>query len=269
MKERSRKGVMQFSRILVIDPIALNAKMLANLLKGLNPSCQVYGAPTAPHGMALAREVSPDLIFVESVGPELDGMQFARDLRRSVLPCREAAMIMVSQEATAGLILGARDAGIHEFLRRPYTMGEVEKRIDAVSGNPRDWIEAIQYIGPDRRRFNSADYSGPRKRRTDGSPRVQKINQALKIVQSAAGAVESDPVQAARALATQCRVLIEVCSGAESLRKLCAVAMHLQTYLTSTPVRDHGLSKEQVETFAHNLVLVAPAETRPKAAVAA
>ncbi len=76
-------------------------------------------------------------------------------------------------------------------------------------------------------------------------------------------------MQAARALATQCRVLIEVCSGTESLRKLGAVAMHLQTYLASTVVREHGLSKDQIETFAHNLVLVAPAETRPKAAVAA
>ena len=187
MNDRTRKGVMQFSRILVIDPNAQNAKMLATLLKGMNPSCQVYGAPAGAHALALAKEVTPDLIFVESAGPELDGMQFARDLRRSEYSCREAAMVMVSGEATAGLILGARDAGIHEFLRRPYTMGDLEKRVDAVSGKARDWIEAIQYIGPDRRRVNSADYSGPRKRRTDGSPRVQKINQALKIVQSAAG----------------------------------------------------------------------------------
>jgi CheY-like chemotaxis protein len=252
---------MKFDRVLVIDPNPANAKMLANLLRGLGPSCQVYGAQTAAMGLSLARELNPQLVFVESQGPGLDGMAFARDLRRSEFACRETAMIMVSQEATAALILGARDAGVHEFLRRPYTMGDLEKRIDAVSGKPRDWIEAIQYVGPDRRRFNSADYSGPRKRRTDGSSRSQKIDQALKIVQSAVGAVESDPVQAARALATQARILMEVCSGQEKLKKLGAVAMSLQAYLTG-PALKQGLARDQVETFAHNLMLVAPADLK-------
>jgi CheY-like chemotaxis protein len=265
VSDPSRSGVMKFRRILVIDPNAANAKMLANLLRSLGPASQVYGAQTAVHAMALARELNPDLIFVESSGPALDGMQFARDLRRSEFACREAPIIMVIADATAASILGARDSGVHEFLRRPYTMGDLQKRIDAVSGRPRDWVEAIHYVGPDRRRFNSADYGGPRKRRTDGSNKSQKINQALQIVQSAVGAVETDPVQCARALATQARILIEVSSGQEKLKKLGAVAMHLQAYLAG-PAQKNGLIREQVETFAHNLVLVAPAETRPKAA---
>ena len=158
---------MKFARIIVIDPNGPNAKMLANLLKGLNPSCQVYGSTGAEHALALARELNPDLIFVESTGPEIDGMKFARDLRRSDFACREAAMVMVSADATAGMILGARDAGIHEFLRRPYTMGDLQKRIDAVSGKPRDWIEAQSYVGPDRRRFNSGEFTGSKKRQSD------------------------------------------------------------------------------------------------------
>jgi CheY-like chemotaxis protein len=263
--EPSRNSVMKFDRVLVIDPNPANAKMLANLLRSLGPACQVYGAQTATLGMSLAREVAPDLIFVEYSGPGLDAMEFARTLRRSELACREAAMIMVSQEATAASILGARDSGIHEFMRRPYTMGDLQKRIEAVSGRPRDWIEAIQYVGPDRRRFNSADYSGPRKRRTDGSPKSQKINQALKIVQSAVIAVESDPVQAARALATQARILIEASAGQERLKKLGAVALALQAYLAG-PAQKHGLVREQVEVFAHNLMLAAPAEAKTKAA---
>ena len=89
---------------------------------------------------------------------------------------------MISGDATAAQILGARDAGVHEFMRRPYTMGDLQKRLEAVSGRPRDWIEAIHYVGPDRRRFNSADYKGPTKRRTDGPIKTQKLSQALKII---------------------------------------------------------------------------------------
>jgi CheY-like chemotaxis protein len=257
---------MKFERALVVDPVPANAKMLANVLRGLNPSCQVYGAQSNAYAMALAREVNPDLICVESVGSEIDGLAFAKALRRSELTCREAAMIMISSEATAALILGARDAGIHEFQRRPYGLGDLQKRIDAVSGKPRDWIEAIQYIGPDRRRFNTADYSGPRKRRTDGGVKTQKVNQALKIVQSAVGAVETDPIQALRALSTQMRILIEASAGQERLRKLGLVATHFQTYLSGPVVREKGLSRDQVETFSANLLQVTPPEMKPKAA---
>ncbi len=110
---------------------------------------------------------------------------------------------MIFSEVTAAQILAARDAGVHEFMRRPITMGDLQKRLEAVSGRPRDWIEAVAYVGPDRRRFNSADYKGPKKRRTDGTVKVQKINQALRIVISAIEHLEADPVQAARALTTQ------------------------------------------------------------------
>jgi hypothetical protein len=175
-------------------------------------------------------------------------------------------MIMVSSEATAALILGARDAGVHEFLRRPYTTGDVLKRLEAVAGRPRDWVEAIEYIGPDRRRFNSADYSGPRKRRSDGPPKMQRINQALRIVAAAAAAVDTDPVQATRALATQARILSEAANGQESLAKMGVLAVQLQNYLVGSAVKKDGLSKSQIELYAAHLIALAPEEAQPRAA---
>ena len=72
---------------------------------------------------------------------------------------------MVTAEATAAAILAARHAaGVHEFLRKPYTIKDVMRRLDAAILRQREWIEAVSYIGPDRRRFNSGDYVGPRKR---------------------------------------------------------------------------------------------------------
>jgi hypothetical protein len=73
-----------------------------------------------------------------------------------------------------------------------------------VTLKPRDWIEAVAYVGPDRRRFNSADYKGPRKRKADaaGTP-AARLSQALRIVKSAATALDTDPAQARRALAAQ------------------------------------------------------------------
>lgn len=260
------KSASKFERILVVDPNASTAKMLATLLRSIWPSSQVYGAKDADGAMILAGEVLPQLVFVESSGPQLDGLAWARAYRRSEMECREAPMIMISGDVTAAQILGARDAGVHEFMRRPYTMGDLQKRLEAVSGRPRDWIEAMAYVGPDRRRFNSADYKGPKKRRTDGAVKTQKMNQALKIIQAAAPAADTDPVQCARALATQARILIELSAGQDQYKRVGAAATMLQAYLQSCSQSGKALAKDQVETFAHNVLQVAPEDIRPKAA---
>jgi DNA-binding response OmpR family regulator len=264
VSDYSRNGALKFDRILVIDPNTATAKMLANLLRSLWPSAQIYGAKDLKKGMVLAAEVLPQLVFVEATGPDLDGAAFSRAYRRSDYSCREAPIIMISGDATAAQILGARDSGVHEFMRRPYTMGDLQKRLEAVSGRPRDWIEAVHYVGPDRRRFNSADYKGPSKRRTDGPIKTQKLSQALKIIQSAVTAVESDPVQAARALTTQARIIIELSTGQEPYRRLQAAATVMQTYLLANTSKP--LVREQVATYAANIVLVAPDNLKPKAA---
>jgi DNA-binding response OmpR family regulator len=266
VSDYGRNGALIFDRILVIDPNTATAKMLANLLRSLWPSAQIYGAKDHKKAMVLAGEVLPQLVFVESTGPDLDGATFARAYRRSDYTCREAPIIMISGEATAAQILGARDSGVHEFMRRPYTMGDLQKRLEAVSGRPRDWIEAVHYIGPDRRRFNSADYKGPSKRRTDGPVKTQKLSLALKIIQSAVGAVESDPVQAARALTTQARIIIELSTNQEPYRRLFAAAQVMQTYLVNTAQTGAPLAKDQVGTYAANIILVAPDSLKPKAA---
>lgn len=262
MTDQGRKAAAKFERVLIVDPNPASAKMLANLLRDLWPSIKVYGARDAEKAMMLAGEVDPQLLFVESAGPGLDGLAFTRAFRRGDHDCREAPVIMVLADVSSAQLIAARDAGVHEFLRRPITMADLQKRLDAVAGRPRDWIEAVGYVGPDRRRFNSADYKGPRKRRTDGPAKQQKMSQALRILASAAAQVDADPVQAARALATQARVLIELSAGQEQLKRLAAAAAYMQTYLQSGA----PLVKAQVETYANNVLLVAPEDVRPKAA---
>ena len=265
MSELGRGGT-KFDRVLVVDTNTASAKMLANLLRSIWPAAQVYGAKDSDKAMLLAAEVQPNLVFADAAGPGLDGMAFTRAFRRSDYACREAPIIMIFGDVTAAKVLEARDSGVHEFMRRPYTMGDLQKRLDAVAGRPRDWIEAVAYVGPDRRRFNSADYKGPRKRSSDGSVKTQKMVQALKIIQSAVMQMDQDPVQAARALSTQARILIEMSSGQEGYKRLGAAETILQSYLVSAVQQGGSLSKDQLQTYAANVLLAAPDNIKPSQA---
>jgi DNA-binding response OmpR family regulator len=194
----------KMQRVLIVDPQTAAGRLLADHLRHVGGHIQIFTAPTIEAGWAMARTVDPMLIFVEHASAGCDGLALARKIRRSDLACREMPIIMCTAEATAEAIFGARDAGIHEFMRKPFTIKDLERRLEAVTLKPRDWVEAVQYVGPDRRRFNSAEYKGPRKRKADaaGTP-AARLSQALRIVKSAAQALDSDPNQARRALAAQ------------------------------------------------------------------
>lgn len=211
-------------RVLVVDPNPAVARLLAEHLRPLG-AVQMFSAPSAEKGYAMARATDPQLIFVEHAQSGVDGLAFTRKIRRSDLICRDAPIIMCTSEATAETIFGARDAGVHEFMRKPFTIKELERRLEAVTLKPRDWIEAVGYVGPDRRRFNSADYRGPRKRKADqaGTP-AARLSQALRIVKSAAQALDTDPAQARRALAAQAEELKRVGEAVKDDRLLQAAA---------------------------------------------
>ncbi len=200
----------KMQRVLIVDPNTAAVRLLADQLRHVG-NVQIFHATSIEAGWSMARTTDPLLIFVEHASHGCDGLALARKIRRSDLACRENPIVMCTSEATAEAIFGARDAGIHEFMRKPFTIKDLERRLEAVTLKPRDWVEAVQYVGPDRRRFNSAEYKGPRKRKADGAGTpAARLSQALRIVKSAATALDSDPNQARRALAAQALELKKV-----------------------------------------------------------
>jgi CheY-like chemotaxis protein len=198
-------------RVLIVDPNAHAARLLTDLMKALGAR-EVVVESTLGGALKAAAALEPGIIFTERSGAELDGEALARRLRRSHLPCRRAPIIMVTAEATASTILGARDAGVHEFLRKPFTSADLQRRVENVSLKARPWIEAVEYVGPDRRRFNSGEYAGPAKRRSDRSETGAEAiaatkDQAMRILASALDQFDRDPMQAVRAIREQASVL--------------------------------------------------------------
>ena len=199
----------------------------------------------------------PQMIFIEHSGPGMDGARLARAIRRSDLNCRKAPILMVTGEATAQAILGARDAGVHEFLRKPFTIKDLLRRLEAVALKPRDWVEAVQYVGPDRRRFNSGDYVGPRKRKSDArkTPDQARLVQALKIVRAAAGSLDSDWTQARRALLAQVQDLQKAAVVVGDMRLMdAAVALGRQL------PADDGVDRVALEGAINTILTFMPKE---------
>jgi DNA-binding response OmpR family regulator len=251
-----QKMAPMLRRILIVDSQPAAVRMLSELLRSVCQA-QFYSANTAAQGLMMAQKTNPQLIFVEQASGAMDAAAFTRGLRRSDLSCRQAPVIVITAETTASTIIAARDAGAHEFLRKPYTIKDLLRRLEAVTLHQRDWVEAVQYIGPDRRRFNSGDYKGPRKRKSDAkaTPDHARILQALKIVRAAALAVESDPMQARRALAAQAHDLQKIAVSVSDM-KLCEAAAALAKCVAP----DVPLNMTTMRPFVDALVAFIPKE---------
>jgi len=198
-------------KVLIVDPNVAAARLLADIMKGLGAR-DVRMETDEKAALSVARELDPDIVFTERSGPRLDGEAFARKLRRSNLSCRRAPIIMVTNDATAATIKGARDSGVHEFLRKPYTSGDLFKRVEIVTLKPRTWIEAVGYVGPDRRRFNSGEFAGTGKRQADRAQSAadatrEAKDQAMRILAAALAQFNTDPAQAVRAIREQALAL--------------------------------------------------------------
>lgn len=127
-----------------------------------------------------------DIILSDFVMAEVDGALFLRWVRSSKnTPDRFVPFIMISGAADQKIVETARDAGVSEFLAKPFSAKSLSDRILEVIKNPRQHVLAPGYFGPDRRRrerpttwaTKGKDFSDPEKdRRVTDASQIQVIH---------------------------------------------------------------------------------------------
>ena len=92
------------AKILVVDDIAMNLNVFAGLLK--RTKIQVSKALSGEEAIKLARETDFDILFIDHMMPEMDGIETMTHIKKDRFAlCREKPMIAL----TANAISGARE----------------------------------------------------------------------------------------------------------------------------------------------------------------
>jgi len=235
----------QIERVLVVDPNGAAARLLTDLLTELGARQRLTASTTA-RALEITREFQPQLIFIEFTGPALDGVDFTQRLRRSSLVARRVPVVIVSADTREASIKAARDSGAHEFLCKPFTAGHVFRRVENVIMKPRPWIEAKMYVGPDRRRFNSGQYVGDRKRGADAADSPAAIYARADLaIRAQLASIETDPEGALHTMMTEAIALQDAAVGGPENPLGVAIGA-LQTYL-ATAMEKGGLKRQAVE----------------------
>ncbi len=138
--------------VLIVEDIAPMRELIAAVLKEQGIGTISFAAD-GEAGYQSFCHLRPDIVLTDWVMPNMDGLELTKKIRTDALsPDKSVPIIMMTGFGSPEKISIARDAGITEFIVKPFSAGEVSKRILNVIKSPRDIIITPNFVGPDRRR---------------------------------------------------------------------------------------------------------------------
>ncbi|HEX7649788.1 MAG TPA: ATP-binding protein [Noviherbaspirillum sp.] len=139
-------------KILVIDDVAENRRVMFDLLSPLG--FEVIEAYNGRQGLDTAQSLRPDLILMDIVMPEMDGLEATRCLRR-MKDLKDVPIIAMSASVSATNSQQSLDAGMNAFLPKPVNVDSLLNQIAALLRL--DWIHSL----PDAESASESGAAGP------------------------------------------------------------------------------------------------------------
>lgn len=174
-------------RILIVDDDASNRFLMEQILK--RGGFESESLDSGFRAVETAREIHPDLILLDIMMPDRDGLNILRELKKDNKTA-QIPVIMVTGRYESELLATALEAGASDYVRKPIDSVEILARINAA-------LKLAMYMDEHR-----------------------KLDQ-LKVVQEMVGAISHNINQPLTALRTHMAILEqktsenEICSAIE------------------------------------------------------
>ncbi len=113
-------------------------------------------------------ELNPDIVIADWMMKPVDGISLTRMIRSDPRsPNPYVPIILMTGFSEKRRVFQARDAGVTEFLVKPFNARDLYKRLVQVIERPRQFVRAEEFFGPDRRRRSHGPYEGLMRREGD------------------------------------------------------------------------------------------------------
>jgi CheY-like chemotaxis protein len=118
------RSANQQPTVLVVDDDQDNLALLEQQVSLLT-SCLVITAANGSSALLLAQKFQPDLILLDMMLPDMDGLQVARSLKHTS-ETKEIPVVAVTAMASVHDEQQATAAGCDDYLRKPYELENLE-----------------------------------------------------------------------------------------------------------------------------------------------
>ncbi len=153
--------------VLVVEDLTPMRRLIQEVLKSLEVGT-IITAADGEEAFQKYLDMKPDVILTDWLMAPMDGISLIKRIRLSPQsPKRTIPIIMITGYTAPHRVAEARDIGVTEILVKPFTAGDLAKRLAYVINKPRDFVECASFFGPTRRRRVVPDYNGPVRRVAD------------------------------------------------------------------------------------------------------
>jgi two-component system, OmpR family, phosphate regulon response regulator PhoB len=114
--------------ILIVEDSPYVSGSINDALEAMGYAPQVVG--TAADAFAVLEETTPDLVLLDWMLPDLEGIEILRRIRQSQTP--GIPVIMLTARAELDARLAGLEAGADDYLAKPFSIGELQARIAAI-----------------------------------------------------------------------------------------------------------------------------------------
>ena len=169
---------IDFSQIkfLIAEDNLYSRRNLRGMLKGLGTR-EIMEADDGPSAVEIFMSSRVDMVLIDWDMPLLDGVEVTRMIRQpAASPNPYAPVIMITGFADKTRVKIARDAGVTEFIAKPFSTQTLYAKILVSIATPRPFVKTKTFFGPSRRRTAKEIHFMADRRRNSG--RIEVVPQS-------------------------------------------------------------------------------------------
>jgi len=148
--------------VLIVDKQPAIVDLIKEVLKMFGVK-MILTCTDGKSGLQTFKGRKPDLMIIDWDLDSINGIEFTKTVRHDN-ENPYTPIIFMTALSSIKRVAEARDSGITEFLRKPFTAQALYKRIEAIIEKPRPFVHSDEFTGPDRRRKRDKDFKGDDRR---------------------------------------------------------------------------------------------------------
>lgn len=142
----------------------------------------ILRARNGDEGFRIFTRENPDIVITDWMMTPVDGISLSRMIRTNPNSVNQfVPIILMTGFSEKRRVVQARDAGITEFLVKPFNARDLYRRIAQIIEHPRQFVKSEDFFGPDRRRMRKDEYLGPKRRDDDAKSAIDQISTTIKV----------------------------------------------------------------------------------------
>ena len=123
----SKPQIYDDCTVLIVDDQATSRTILSQVIRSINPKTKVVESSNPEHALEWATQNMADLVLIDYVMPEMNGVEFVR-LLKTLPKYSSVPVIMITIKQDAATRYAALDAGVSDFVSKPIDMYECTAR---------------------------------------------------------------------------------------------------------------------------------------------